>query len=74
MRTKFKAAEREAFTPGTKVEWRNGSHWHPGTVKGEVQVGASGWQSIEVENHATTRTCHKGQVIHAGPTYIRLPA
>lgn len=74
MRTKFKLAEREAFTIGTAVEWRNGGHWHPGTVRGEFRTSDSGWQSIAVENHDTTKTIHKGQIIHASPTYIRLPA
>lgn len=74
MRTRFKPAEIAAYTPGTDVEWRNGGHWHRGTIRGEVQASDSGWQSIAVENHDTTKTIHKGQFIHAGPTYIRLPA
>lgn len=74
MRTKFKPEEIEAYTPGTAVEWRNGAHWHPGTVRAGVGSEVDGWQSVMVENHATTKTVHKGQAICAGPTYIRLPA
>ncbi len=71
MRKRFTRAEREAFTVGTAVEWRNGAHWHPGTVTGPVE-DHDGWQEIPLTNHATTRTVGAGQRITGSPTAIRL--
>jgi hypothetical protein len=73
MRKRFTKQEREAFTPGTAVEWRNGGHWHPGTVTGEITTG-DGWQSVcVVHRGATTRTVSYGARIHGGPTFVRMP-
>lgn len=72
MRKRFTPQERADFTPGTRVEWRNGRHWHPGTVVGPL-VTDDGWQSIYVVNHVTTRTVKAGARIDADPTSIRLP-
>lgn len=74
MRKRFTKDEKAAFTVGTEVEWRNGSHWHPGTVIREAGRSSDGWDSVIVTNHATTRTVSAGELIDASPTFIRLPA
>jgi hypothetical protein len=74
MRKRFTRDEKAAFlTPGTDVEWRNGSHWHPGTIMNLGLRVSDGWQCIPLINHADTRTVSPGQRIDAGPTFIRLP-
>lgn len=72
MRKKFKPDEREAFKPGTPVEWRYGGYWHRGTVRGEI-VRIDGWDEVWVENHDKTARISPGQRIDASPTFIRLP-
>lgn len=73
MRKRFTPAERKQFTPGTSVEWRNGGHWHPGTISGPIETN-NGWHSIPLTNHADTRTVVSGQRISGSPAFIRLPA
>ena len=73
MRKRFTKEEREAFTLGTSVEWRNVTHWHPGTITGPI-ARVDGWDELPVTNHADTRTVMPGALILAGPTFVRLPA
>lgn len=59
-RKRFNTDEKSLLTPGATVEWRNGSHWHPGViVTGEIVTRDTGWQSVLVTNHATTRTVQR---------------
>lgn len=73
-RKRFTPTERQAFAPGVAVEWRNGRHWHPGTVSGPIVTDSDGWHGVALTNHATTRTCHAGQRITGIPGAVRLPA
>lgn len=72
-RKRFTAEERVAYTPGTGVEWRNGRHWHPGTVVDAAGVNPDGWWSVPVVNHATTATVSGGERVYPRPGSIRLP-
>jgi hypothetical protein len=74
MARRFKPAERDAFTVGTAIEWRNVSHWHPGTIVSEPEQDTFGDWYVGVENHATTRTVSKGQYVRGYPKSVRLPA
>lgn len=73
MRKRFRKDEREAFQPGVKVEWRNGSHWHPGTVTSVPDTDRDGWGRVMLTNHAQTRTVLTGDVITGTPGSVRLP-
>lgn len=73
-RKRFNAAEREAFTQGTVVEWQNGAHWKPGTVVGPFGTDSTGWPYVPVRNEgATTRTISKGELVWSRPGGVRLP-
>ena len=72
-RKRFTAQEKLDFTPDTPIQWRNGSHWHPGTVRGEIATDSDGWARVWIENHATTRTVSKGDCHFSYPGSIRLP-
>lgn len=73
MRKRFTRDEREAFQPDTRVEWRNVSHWHAGTVIGTPEQDSDGWWSVKVTNHVTTRTVSAGELIISTPGTVRVP-
>lgn len=76
MRMRFTKDEKAAFTPGAQVEWRNGRYWYPGTVL-HAPVLADGmkiWHTVVRNDGPTTRTVSHGHVVHAIPTYVRVPA
>jgi hypothetical protein len=72
-RKRFTAQEKIDFVPGTAVEWRNGSHWHPATVRGEIGKDSLDLACVWIENHATTRTVSKGQCHFSYPGSLRMP-
>jgi hypothetical protein len=72
-RKRFTAEERVAYTPATVVEWRNGRHWHPGTVVVGVTRDVDGWESVQITNHATTATVSGGDRVDPRPGAVRLP-
>lgn len=75
MRMRFKPAERAAFTTGTVIEWRNGGHWHPGTVHNGTVVNdpyGSGFQHIMIRNTSRRGGVPHGEIMHASPTHVRL--
>lgn len=77
MRMRFNKAEREAYTVGTKVEWRHGRYWYPGVIVTPIasSVSGSGFQSVGVRNEGpTTKTLSKGAYVAPHPTGVRLPA
>lgn len=69
MRKRFK--KEETYVKGQEIQWRNGSHWHPGKVLGDRQTDQLGYQYYPVENQAETRTLSKGQLIHAYADALR---
>jgi hypothetical protein len=72
-RTRFTKNEREAFTPGTAIEWRNGAHWHPGVIAGDIYT-SNGWQYVPVTHRGrTTATVATGQCVTNRPATVRLP-
>ena len=74
VRQRFKPAEREAFTVGTRVEWLNGSHWQPGEIVGDIAQDDIGlWYCPLVHKGKTTRTISHGAFLHGRPGGIRLP-
>lgn len=73
MRKRFTREEREVLQPGTAVEWRNVSHWHPGTVLSTPEPGLDGWWTVKLTNHASTRTVTAGELITGTPGSVRLP-
>lgn len=72
-RKRFTKEEAAAFVPGTRVEWRNGSHWHPGIIKDNIEADGDGWQFAGLTNEATTRTLHAGQYLRGYPGAVRVP-
>jgi hypothetical protein len=74
-RKRFNRQEREAFTPGTAIEWRNGSHWHPGQITGPITTDVDTWQCVPLEHTGrNTATVSYGNHITASPGTVRLPA
>jgi hypothetical protein len=74
MRKRFTKPEREAFTPGTAVEWLNGSHWRPARVTGAI-TRQDGWDSVVCAYAGPdTRTIGHGQRIDPGPGHVRTSA
>lgn len=73
-RKRFRRDELPLAALGTAIEWRNGSHWHPGVVCGALSANRDGWQYIPITNGATTRTVGKGDLIRATPGAIRAAA
>jgi hypothetical protein len=71
MRRRFTREERAQFVEGAKVEWRNGRHWHPGTITGPI-VKDDVFDRVPLTNHATTRTVSAGDHITGSPTAVRL--
>ena len=68
MRSRFKPAEREAFT----VEWRNGSHWHTAAITGPIETDSLGMQFVPLRHTGkTTRTVSNGAHINGYPTGVR---
>lgn len=73
MRRRFTKSEREAFTVGTVIEWRNGTHWHPGVIVSPVDT-SDDWHRVGVRHTGrSTATISTGQYIHSRPTAVRLP-
>ena len=75
MRMRFTKDERAAFTPGSKVEIRNGRFWYPAEVLGPIQQH-DGAQSIRCQ--VTSVMGRRGTVRYAdiwsaGPTSVRVP-
>lgn len=75
MRMRFNKAEREAFTVGTSVEWRNGRHWHSGTISGPIALdpGQVIWH-VPVTNTSKRGGVPAGDLILSSPTTVRIPA
>lgn len=76
MRTRFRKDETAAFTTGTEIQWRNGSHWHPGiVVDGTVKKDPYGgpFQYITIRNTSRKGGVPHGEVMDASPTHVRLP-
>jgi len=72
-RKRFNQDEKEIITVGAAVEWRNGSHWHPGRVVSEIKTDL-GWQYVRVEHTGpTTSTVMRGDTIEVHPGSIRRP-
>lgn len=77
MRMRFTKAEKAAFTVGTRVEWRNGRHWHPGIVIEPIRKCStgSGFEELGLRHIGrTTATVSTGAYITGSPTAVRLPA
>lgn len=72
MRMRFTKAERAAFTPGTRIEWRNGRHWHAGVIVGEISR-RDGWDHVGITNQSRTGGVAYGQYLTSSPTHLRLP-
>jgi hypothetical protein len=71
-RMRFTKPEREAFTPGTRVEWQNGSRWKPARVTGEI-TRQDGWDSVQCRYEGPgTRTIGHGARVDPGPGHVRL--
>jgi hypothetical protein len=74
-RQRFKPAEREAFKPGTRIEWLHGSHWQPGEITGEMKIdpvlGSPYYPCVH--KGKTTRTISHGAFLWGTPGGIRLP-
>lgn len=72
MRKRFKPAERERFTVGAEIEWRNVSHWHPAVVTSEVKTDDTGTQYVLIVHKGeTTRTVSRGDDLRGYPGNIR---
>lgn len=71
MRKRFTKEERSTFQPGTRVEWQNGSHWHPATVIDVPKSDSDGWWHVGLTNHAKTRTVSPGEYITGTPGKVR---
>lgn len=71
VRKRFNPAERALLVKGASIEWRNGSHWHPATVTGEITRDHDGWESCMLENHAHTPTLAAGMPITGSPGHVR---
>jgi len=71
----FTRAERDALTPGTAVEWRNGAHWHPGVVVTSPRSDyVTGGEFAEVRHTGrNTSTVRRGDVITITPASFRFP-
>jgi hypothetical protein len=76
VRMRFTKTERQQFTPGTEVEWRNGTHWHPGVIAGPIYNPDPGdvWQYVPITHKGrSTATLSTGQRVTGRPTTVRLP-
>lgn len=75
VRKRFNKDEREfiraALENGCRVEWRNGSHWHPATVRVDVHRDDYGWDRVILVNHGNTKTVSDGEIIHGRPGAVR---
>jgi hypothetical protein len=69
---RFNKAEKEAFTVGTAIEWRNGRHWHAGTVVSGISR-PDNFEYIKVRNDSRSGGVMFGEVMSQSPTHIRLP-
>ena len=75
VRQRFKPAEREAFKPGTRVEWLNGSHWQPAEITGPMkhcEITGRPYYPM-VHKGKTTRTISHGATLTGSPGRVRLP-
>jgi hypothetical protein len=73
-RRRFSAQEKKAFTPGTAIEWQNGSHWHTGTIFAEPkQDDITGCWRVEIRHTGKrTATIDRGQRVDVLPGKVRL--
>lgn len=73
MRKRFNAAEAAIIAAGvgTRVEWRNVSHWLPGELVATGDVDTFGAPFVVVRNLKGTRTVSRGERIHAYPGSLR---
>lgn len=75
-RMRFTKLERQQFTTGTEIEWRNGGHWHPGVIAGEIYAppDIAPCQEVPIIHRGrTTATISTGQGVTGRPTTVRLP-
>jgi hypothetical protein len=72
-RMRFTKTERATFTVGTVIEWRNGTHWHPGLVVDPIDTSED-WHRIGIRHTCRrTATISPGQYVRTRPTCVRLP-
>lgn len=69
MRYNFKPAD--TFAIGQAVEWRNGSHWLPGTVTGAQDRDSLGYAFYPLRNTRSTRTVSAGEHINGYAGSVR---
>jgi|HubBroStandDraft_6_1064221.scaffolds.fasta_scaffold2140392_1 hypothetical protein len=73
VRRRFTKAEREAFTPGTSIEWLDSTRWKAGTVKAAIKLDGLGDECLPVTNTTGSRTISAGQYVEVSPKHARLP-
>ena len=71
-RKRFTRDETAAFTPDARVQWRNGSHWHRGTVAGPIETDSLGLPYVPLVNHASTRTVSHGEPVRGYPGMVKM--
>ena len=76
-RLRFTPQEREAFTPGTEVQWLNATTWKRGVIEGPIDadMGAGAdqrQQVIPVRNHDGGLFVKVGEVLNILPKHVRL--
>jgi len=73
-RMRFTPAEREAFTPGTDVEYLDVTRWYTATVVAIETDPATREQRAQLKRtHALTRSQLAGEHIWSSPKHVRLP-
>jgi hypothetical protein len=73
-RMRFTPAERDAFTPGTEVEYLDVTRWYPATVV-DIETDDTRQQRAKLKRtHPLTRTQLQGEHIWSSPKHVRLPA
>lgn len=73
-RMRFTPAERDAFTPGTTVEYLDVTRWYPGTIVDiETDATTREQRAKLTRNHALTRTQLQGEHIWVSAKHVRLP-
>lgn len=73
MRKRFNPTELSLIAqgPGTPVEWRNVTQWHPAVIVGDIRPDGFGGQTVEIQNRRTTRTIMFGDLINIHPGALR---
>jgi hypothetical protein len=73
-RRRFTKEQKAAFTVGARIQWRNGSHWHPGEIMGLLATDSIGKPYYPIRHVGpTTRTVSHGACFWGYPDSIRLP-